>query len=374
MPVVVSVAFAAWFAFGAARVYRSTASLWIDNGPAQTSSLADVPTDTASTDPELGNPAFIEQSILSELLGAPTFSLTVGNQSLLRRFVESGSRRGFSPAVLLHRGGGSIDYQVARSISAGVSSDVSGPQVLKLTYTGPTPAVAQSVLVSLIRHLDGAAPISSTLAVTEQLFFEQAQTEATRAVANAIASAEAYKKEHRSASEQTDPIYAALLAAVRKTNRAFSNSSVAVSSASRGQAGSKALIRVIDPPSLPAAATVSSRQMALGLLGGLFAGLLMTALAVVVATPDHQRRWDRELSNARWMSARLRGCASTRPSQPQRRHSTVGIGPGPVLAAGAVVTRDVDPLTIVGGSSQRPCRRSFPNGAVAALARCDRTP
>jgi hypothetical protein len=323
VPVVVSVAFAAWFAFGAARVYRSTASLWIDNGPAQASSLADVPTATASTDPELSNPAFIEQSILSELLGAPTFSLTVGNQSLLRRFVESGSRGGFSPAVLLHRGGGSTDYQIARSISAGVSSDVAGPQVLKLTYTGPTPAVAQSVLVSLIRHLDGAAPISSTLAVTEQLFFEQAQTEATRAVANALASAEAYKKEHPSVSEQTDPIYAALLAAVRKTNRALSNSSVAVSSASRGQGGSKALMRVIDPPSLPAAATVSSRQMALGLLGGLFAGLLMTALAVVVATPDHQRRWDRELSNARWtrlayvgapQRGRVSPSAGTRPS------------------------------------------------------------
>jgi hypothetical protein len=308
LPIIISVVFAVWFAVGTPAVYRSSANLWIDNGPVQGSSLDSLSLEEAEASAgELTGPvgpAPIERQTLIGQLAAPAFDLAVGNDSLLPRYLASGGRRGFSPLVLLKHGGASIDYQVAQAVGTHVSTSTAGPQVLHVAYDGPTAAVARSVLTSLIAHLRTAAKIyGSDFAVSEQLFFEQTQAAASRALANAAASESSYKSQHPSATAESDPIFAALSASVKKTSSALSAASAAVASVQQGSAGLNAVIQVIDPPSLPSGPTVSADETALSLLGGLGAGLLMSFLAVVVSTPI-DRPWDAELSIASWMRLR----------------------------------------------------------------------
>lgn len=335
LPIIISIAFAAWSAFGAPRVYRSTASVWIDNGPAEGSSLDSLSDQTAEAATGLLSepfgPAPIEQLTLKEQLTTPSFDLAVGRDSLLPRYLASGARQGFSPTVLLKHGAASIPYQVTQAIRTGASASATGPEVLRLAYGGPSPAVAQSVVKSLIAHIKTNSTLyGNDFAQTEALFFEKTATVASRASVNAAATVASYKRQHPSATVQTDPIYAALRAAANKTSSVLTATTAAVGSLNRGSAGMNAVIRVIDPPTLPSGPTVSTSQTALSLLDGLVAGVLMSLVAVILATPT-ARPWDTELSTAPWMRLRWDRLASAAArlqraqASDRRHHRSAGI-------------------------------------------------
>lgn len=324
LPIIISIVFAAWFAFGSARVYRSTASVWIDNGPAQGSSLANLSVQSAEASEGLlsgpNGPAGIEQLTLSEQLATPSFDLAVGEDSLLPRYLASGAREGFTPTVLLKHGAVSIPYEITEAIGAEAKTSTTGPEVLRLSYTGPTPAVAQSVVQSLISHMRSNSTIyGNDFAETEAMFLKDAATTASQAAVNAATTAASYKTQHPAATVQDDPIYAALRAAAKTTDSALTAATAAVNSVNQGSTGMNAVIRVIDPPSLPSGPTVSASQTSLSLLDGLIAGLLISLVAVVLSTPP-TRRWDGELSTAGWTRLRWdRRAAATARSQRARR-------------------------------------------------------
>jgi hypothetical protein len=316
VPVVVAVVFAAWFSLGSAPSYRSTASLWVDNGPAEGSSLYTMSAAAAAA--AIGDygategPANFEQTILKELLQTPVYDLAVAEGSTLPNYLASGAKSGFSPSTLMNRPHGSPQDQAAAAIASGVTGGAAGPQVLELAYNGPTPAVARSVLASAITQLKDAAPgYSNQFAAQEENYFQGSAILAARAVANAQASLADYKSQHPYANSGSDTIYAALTASVKTNKAALASATAAAQSTTGAGPGLKATISVIDSPSLPAAPVVSASGLALGLLGGLFAGLLIAFLAVYAATPDTHPRWDDELSNARWL--RLRWETPRRP-------------------------------------------------------------
>src|SRR5947209_13279262 len=180
LPIIVSVVFAGWFALRAAPKYRSMATRWIDNAPATGPSLHTMPA-TAAGDQAAGpaagdqaagpaagdqaagpaagdqaagpaagdqaaGPATAEGLVLAQLLTDRKFDFEVSHDSLLPRFIGSGAGTGFSPTVLLKRDGGSPSYQAALSVATHVESKTRAPQLLQLTYAGPTPPVALSFL------------------------------------------------------------------------------------------------------------------------------------------------------------------------------------------------------------------------------------
>ena len=325
LPIVVSVVFAGWFAFGAAPEYRSTGTLWIDNGPATGSSLDGMPPMAAAAAmghyDQAAGPAGAEGLVLAQSLADPKFDLEVSHDSLLPRVIGSGAGTGFSPVVLLKRNVGSPSYQSVLSVATHVKSKTRGPQVLQLTYAGPTPAVARSVLVSLIEHLQYPSAYADAYSRQEPEFLQQARTNAARAVASATASAAAYKRTWPSATAQTDPNYAALLRSTKMAKTAVATATAAIGSVRTGSGtGTNATIQVIDPPSLPSGPVVSPAQIALSLLGGLFAGLVISLLLVFVATPTRQQPWDGELSTAGWARVAYPRRASRRrqPERPER--------------------------------------------------------
>ena len=290
LPVVLSAVVAGWFAFGAPPSYRSTASLWVDNAPSTGTSLQP---GIASTDTSLAGPSSVEQTVLGEMLYTPSFDLAVGEASSLPRFLASGEGDdGFSPSALLSRASGSISEQIESSVGYGVTSSTPGPQVLRLSYTGPSPATAQSVLGSLIHQMQSpTSQFGEDFGKAAASVYQGNLLAATTAAATARVQVAAYSHAHRSATVQNDPIYGALVkaAGLATAQLAAASSGYAPGSQEEG------LVRVIDPPSLPAGPVLGTAQSVLGVIGGIFAGLLVSALAVIAMTPGGTDRWDADV-------------------------------------------------------------------------------
>jgi hypothetical protein len=317
VPIIAATVVGGWLTFGAAPTYRSTASLWIDNSPSDGSSLnagvapSLVPNDGSNlTTPgttSLTDPSEVEQQLLDELLYTSTFDFNVAKASSLGPFLATGrADRGFAPSDLLSKSSDEpLQEQLELSVGLGVASSTPGPQVLKVTYIGPSPAVAQSVLGSLITHMQGeTSQYGQDFGKTAEAIYRSKLRAAQGVLANAKDSADQYQSDHPTATANSDPIYAALYRAVKSANTqlalaASGAESAAGATASGGQAP---LIRLIDPPSLPAGPVAGTGHNVTGLFAGLFAGILASILGLFWLTPGDPRPWDAELSTASWLN------------------------------------------------------------------------
>lgn len=271
-------------AVGSAKKYESSASLWVDNGPSAGSSLSS----NGASDPSAS-----EQTLLNELLATKSFDIAVGRSSSLNRYISA-------------QGG-----DLASAVSSGAGSIAPGPQVLVVNFTGPSPAIAQSALQSLVTHLQNTVShYGQTYGQAAQSYYQTQVKTATQAVSRATSAANAYKASHPSATSANSQGYAALLAAQQSASSDLASATAALNQATgqAGGSGASTLVRLVDPPTVPSAPTSGKKKMVMEILGGLFAGMLLSLLIIVAKTPSREDRWDAEF---------LSGDELTSPVQPQ---------------------------------------------------------
>jgi hypothetical protein len=242
-----------------APTYASTGSLWVDNQVSSSSSLNVNPGSTQAT-----TPAGAEQSVLSELLTTAKFD----------RAVATGA--GLSPAFV-------------GEVASGVTSTTPGPQVLQLSYIGPSPTMAHAVVQSVITQL--------------QTFSHRwARDFADAAVAyyktQVATAAHALTKARQDRSETPNIGNSALnsaTAALNSNNSALSQAQVQASSNN-----GFATVEVLDQPSINPTPLKGLKQVVETAFAAAAAMLLLSAIVIVIRTPGGEDKWDEEMSGSRW--------------------------------------------------------------------------
>jgi hypothetical protein len=346
-PIIIASAVAAWFSFRAAPQYRSVAAVWVDNSPAVSSAMDDSTSSTSSSAtpaqvdpgadgagspttavPTPNGPAGLEAQVVYELLLSPQFDLEVGHGSSLPRSLSSGSA---APRL--------ADEAAAAEFAPKVSAWSTGPQVLQLSYDGPSPAVSQSVLRSLIKHIGGAgAAFGDTLGKTASSFYDNQLTSASTVLAGNQGSLSAYASKHPGANAGNDATYRALANEVRLAQQQETSAASASNQANtEASTGGSATIKVIDQPSLPTGPVTGLASKLQGVIGGAFAGLVVSLVALIMLIPRGRIRWDADVPAFARLAAwdrkgarRRRSSAGPRAAHAPRPESDLRSGQGAV--------------------------------------------
>ncbi len=106
-----------------------------------------------------------------------------------------------------------------------------------------------------------------------------------------------YLSQHPGATALRSPTYSALLAAVESANSQVSQAQIAMSQAKTTSALNGPVLRLIDPSSIPTAATTGKKKIAEGVLAGLFAGLVISFLSILLITKRAETRTRHNTNN-----------------------------------------------------------------------------
>jgi hypothetical protein len=270
---------AGYLTLGAAKTYESDSSLWVDNAVSAGSSL--------SNSQQAVEPSTLEQTILTELLATQNFDVTVGDGSGLKSIEAAG-------------GGGQqkIDMRIAAAVSGGVTSATPGPQVLQLSFVGPTPAVAEGTLGSLMTQLQSStAQYAHDFSQTSQSYYQDQVNTAHEAVTKATDAATGYQRSHPKSTTQNDQNYAALVAAVTSATTQLASATSSLNQAQGQSQGGSAgtTVRVLDTPSTPTGPVSGKKKALIEIIGAMIAGLLLSVLAIVAITPGGADRADADI-------------------------------------------------------------------------------
>lgn len=292
LPIVLAVIIASWTALGSAKTYVSTASLWVDSPASLDSSLGNL-------NPAVLPPSQQEQQVLTELLTTRDFAISVAHRSTLAQYLAAHRSGGFGPSALLSKlgGAGSLDDRIVAALDPSrVTMTVPGPQVLQISYTGPTSDVAKSTLQAIVTELQQDSARFSQQHSEGALAYYRSQVQAaSQAVAAARSQVNAFLRQHNGATAG-DPNLSALQtaqnAATTQLNQANTNLSTAAGALKGGSSGST--VHEIDTPTTPTGPSSGKKVVVIAIIGGLFAGLLISFLAVVALTPTKPTRWEDE--------------------------------------------------------------------------------
>jgi hypothetical protein len=285
LPIILAVFIAGWAVLGSPKSYLSTADLWVDN-PASTA------TSLGNENPTVIPPAQQEQTLITELLSTRNFALAVAHHSQLAHYLAHNSGDGWGPSGLFSAigGSGSTTSRILSSLGTSqVLTAVAGPQVLQVSYRGPTPTVAASTLKGIINQLTQQSAQFSATHEQDTVAYYSAQVQAAaKALATARAQVSAYLRAHPSASntDQTlDALNASETVASGSVTRATQNLNQASGSGQAGGGSSGSVVQEIDQPTVPTGPVSGRKKELLAIIGGLFAGGLITFLGLVALTP-----------------------------------------------------------------------------------------
>ncbi len=276
VPVILGALAAGLIAFTSGGKYTSTASLWVDTAPPLASSVG------ASLSPPLTEPpAASEQAILTELLTTQAFASSVAESSLLGKFLGSDA---------------SIEKKAPTYVeNQQVGSIVAGPQVLKITYAGPSEAMARSVLGGIVEQLRNYNDDLSAHHNQAAVVYDKEQVNAAEtALRLARSNVNAYMAQHPNAG-QSDPNLQSLTTAETNASTQLGQANTAVAQATSPASSVPWTLQLIDPPGPAISAALGKKKLLELVLAGAFGGLLVSILAVVMLTPAKKEMWEDEL-------------------------------------------------------------------------------
>jgi hypothetical protein len=302
LPPLVALLIAFWVVAGTPKQYEASTALWFDNPPGQVSSITQGTDLTGQTTP----PAAQAQVVLNELLTTRHFRMQIGDSGPMERYLAHNDPQGFGPKALLAalRGSGSLDDRVVAALGpSAVTTKVVGPQVLAVTLRSTSATVAAGSLRALTREFNAERGVAEKAQGKASLaYYREASAAAQTALATAQKRVKTYVAAHPGAtpcattkaasssscdldlktlSDAQKAASATAVSAGGQLNQALIGISTLPSSTSK--------ILVLDAPRVPTSPISGPKKSVLAAIAGLFAGLLVSLLAIIAITSAELR-------------------------------------------------------------------------------------
>ncbi len=297
LPVVILGVLALWVVVSTPKEYKAGASLFIDNPVTQQSSFFD-PNETDTP------PAAQAQQLLTELLATKSFQMEVGHKGPLTKYLETHSTQGWGPAGLLRkvRGSGSAEDRTATALDAKhVLTMLPGKQILGIEYHGPTPEVTVGTVNALVEALNEERSNIDISRQQQAMTHFKGQTDTARErvglLNGQLNSGTLSPAEAQGLTQARNAAETRLRRGIRGYNQA------ALNLAAAKVAAPHYIVR--DEPTLPAPAVSGMKKSLFGVVAGIFVGLLISFLAIVLLTSSEDKdRGDGEREELREVIAR----------------------------------------------------------------------
>jgi len=298
LPVALTTLLAIWYVAGTPKGYQAGASLWVDTPAPQASSLT-------QTDQFAVTPASQAQELLNELLTTRQFRLAVGRHGPLAAYLAAHPSSGFGPSALLaklHGKQSTTDLVVSALDPKHVVTTVAGPQVLAVTLTAPTAEVALGTMRALIAAFNQQRTSFNLQRAQATVAYYRNQA---KVAGDTLRSTEADIQSFTSANPNVDgngqtsqdAQLRTLLQAERIARSRYNAATRATNQAALSFTAAKtdhSSFKVLDPPALPTGPVSGKKKQLMAVIGGLFAGALISFLALVgfggPEDPDPEKR------------------------------------------------------------------------------------
>jgi uncharacterized protein involved in exopolysaccharide biosynthesis len=276
LPMVLGALVASYFAMAATPQYQATASLWVDTAAPNPSSVGGQGIQIS--------PAASEQSVLTELLATKSFAVEVAQNSLLGSYLAS-------------QGQGPLQKTAVDALEQlQVGSVIAGPQVLVISYTGPTEAVTTTTMQAIVKQLQKDNSGLTTQHTQAAVSYYTAQsTLAQKELTLARGQVANYLAANPKSNPQSDPNLSALMAAENSASTGLAQANTSLNQASAARSSGGWDVQVIDYPKSATSLAKGKKKMIEVILGGVLGGALVSFLATMALTPKLREPWEDEL-------------------------------------------------------------------------------